>query len=340
MERWPPARDAFLSGSGDPLRIMLVAPWFDYGMVRRGLSYEQTHFATTLQGLGYDVSCFDFLQLAHKHGQRDMNRMLRDVALRVRPDLAFFVLFKDEIEPASLEWMNELGVTTFNWFCDDQWRYEDFSSRWAPRFNWVSTTSSEAHGKYSRDDHTNVLKTQWGFAPTLFRFATDEHRKDIDVLFVGQPHSDRRQVIGRMEKQGISVQAFGHGWPRGKVTFSEVLSLFRRSKVVLGLSNDSSGRTRQVKGRDFEVPASGAFYLTSENPELNSYFTPGLEVATYSSIEQLTDQTRYYLSNNSERESIARSGWERSHNEHSYVHRFREIFSAMGFIPQRTHVNR
>ena len=58
---------------------------------------------------------------------------------------------------------------------------------------------------------------------------------------------------------------------------------------------------------------------------------PGDEVVTFTDVHSLADQIRYYLSHDDERQSIAAAGHARTIREHTYVHRFADIFSRLGF---------
>ena len=44
----------------------------------------------------------------------------------------------------------------------------------------------------------------------------------------------------------------------------------------------------------------------------------------------LVEKVRYYLKHEDERAAIAQAGYERTLREHTYVHRFRDIFGQMG----------
>jgi spore maturation protein CgeB len=85
----------------------------------------------------------------------------------------------------------------------------------------------------------------------------------------------------------------------------------------------------QIKGRNFEIPGSGGFLLTSLTDDLPEYYVPGREVAAYTDFDDLADKVRYYLAHDQEREAIRRAGYERTLREHTYVHRFSAIFSTM-----------
>ncbi len=327
--RFPQEEQIFSRDGRRPLRILLACMRYDYGSRRRGLSYEETHFAGTLKDWGYEVVHFDFVELARRYGTGRMNEMLRECAVRTTPDIAFFVLFRDELEPDTIQFLREQDVLTINWFCDDQWRYESFSRSWAPFFDMVTTTSDAAFYRYLADGYDNVLKTQWAFNPYIFKREASPRVKDLDITFVGQPHGDRREVISALIDNGLRVEAYGYGWPNGRISYGRMIELYRRSAIVLGLSNDSSGEVQQIKGRDFEVPAVRACHATAYHPELGGYFEIGREIVCYEGVDELIGLCHELLASR-QHEEIARAGLERAWREHTYVHRFGEIFSAAG----------
>jgi spore maturation protein CgeB len=323
--------DSVFSRDGKrPARLLLVMMESDYGSPRRGLSYEHFHLFGTLAEWGFEIVHFDFMRLMQAYGRDAMNEMLQECVVQCVPDVAVFVMFSDELYPDAVEAVRDRGVLTLNWFCDDQWRYEGFSSNWAPRFDYVVTTSEKAIEKYRRDGHQNVLKSQFGFNP--YRFSPYKSHEDAlyDVTFIGQPHGDRKQMVSALREAGLDVTTFGYGWPEGKLLYGQMLDVFNKSKIVLGLSNDWRGETAQVKGRDFEVPALGSLYVTALNHELESYFTGGEELLFYTDTEHLIEICRDMLKSDSEREQIALRGQQRAWADHTYVHRFSDVFAGAG----------
>jgi spore maturation protein CgeB len=90
----------------------------------------------------------------------------------------------------------------------------------------------------------------------------------------------------------------------------------------------------QIKGRNFEIPGCGGFTLTGLAENLSDYYTPGRDVASFATPDQLVQQLRHYLAHPDERRAIAESGYRRTLRAHTYVHRFTEIFQTMGFASQ------
>lgn len=316
---------------GRRLRIVYVAMRHDYGSPARGLSFEEHAFYHSLLMMGHELLRFDFMALSRHHSRMGVNRMLLDAVYRYAPDLMFCVLFRDELDPRAVKEVSEQTPTaTFNWFTDDHWRYETFSRRWAPAFNWVSTTSAEAHGKYRRDGFGHAILTQWACNPHLFRPLGLPRTRG--ATFIGQPHGDRRRVIAGLRRTGIAVETWGQGWPAGRISQREMLRVINESKVNLNLSNASRGGVEQVKGRDFEVPGCGGFLLTRASPEIDRCYEVGREIVCYRDAADLTEKIRHYLAHDDEREAIAAAGYRRVLAEHTYEHRFAAVFDRMGLL--------
>ncbi len=92
-------------------------------------------------------------------------------------------------------------------------------------------------------------------------------------------------------------------------------------------------RREQIKGRTFEIPGTGGFLLTGAVEHLDEYYVPGREVALFSSPQELIEQIRFHLAHDEEREAIREAGYQRTLRDHTYVHRFRALFRAMGLAP-------
>lgn len=190
-----------------------------------------------------------------------------------------------------------------------------------------------------------------------------------DVTFVGVPHGDRKQVVAKIKEAGVRIECWGGGWPNGRISQEGMLEVFSTSKINLNLTkssdlmslkalakvfwyrrNDHSYRLyspsmwldnlksllnkkrEQIKGRNFEVPGTGGFLLTSSADNLSDYYTDGKELVIFNGIDDLIAKAKYYIEHDEEREKIAKAGYERTLREHTYEQRFREIFKATGVI--------
>ena len=115
----------------------------------------------------------------------------------------------------------------------------------------------------------------------------------------------------------------------------DLIRMFSRSRVSLGFataghSHLGDRRLTHLRLREFEAPMSGALYLTEDQPELAEYFEPGKEVLTYTDRDDLLEKVRYVLGHPEHAERIRRAGLERARREHTWQHRFGQLFAALG----------
>lgn len=325
------------------MRILYVALKYDYNNPAQGLSFEHYNFYDTLVHLGHEVIYFDFGSLVKEIGPEAMNRRLLEIVRAEKPYLLFSVLFDQELDPRTIRDISEnTDTVTLNWFCDDHWRFDNYSRFWAPCFNWVVTTANSALPKYKKIGYKNVVKSQW--ACNHFAYRKLDLPLKYDVTFVGLPHGNRRQVIRALLEAGINVCVWGNGWESGRLSQEEMIRVFNQSRINLNLSNSFVWRRKrrfmfwknwqlpldQIKGRNFEVPGCGGFLLTGNAENLRDYYVEDKEIVTFHGARDLIDKVRYYLAHGGERSTIAQAGYARTMRDHTYEKRFQSIFTQIG----------
>lgn len=336
------------------MRILFVAPLYDYGMVERGYGFEYYNFYEPLLDMGHEVSYFDVN--GAPAGDRVSGALL-DKVERDKPDLLFACLFRDELRPDVIRQISDGGATTtYNWFCDDHWRFDSFTRLWAPSFNFVSTTAKSALPRYAEAGIANVLSTQWAAATKRYR--PDDLPLRYDVTFVGQKYGDRGDVLESVRKAGIDVETWGTGWGvrrfdrwllsrRGisklggtrilrhqegatRCSQEEMVAIFEQSRISLNLTEPSQGSERQIKGRTFEIPACRGVLLTGPAEGVEEYFEPGREMVVYDDATEIPQLCRSLLADDARLARIREAGYRRTIAEHTYRHRFTTLFDQMG----------
>lgn len=335
------------------MRILYVGMKYDYGKPMQGYSFEHYNFFDSLVNMGNDVIYFDFMTLMQQHGRDWMNNRLLEIAKEADADLMFTVLFKDELDKKSVKKISDsVGMVTLNWFCDDHWRFDNFSREWAPCFDYVVTTAASALPKYEKIRYENVIKSQWACNNFLYRKMSLPLKHD--VTFVGQPHGNRRSIVRALKDARINVLTWGNGWESGRVTQEEMIKIFNQSRINLNLSNSSnkilisklkallkldrneslSKQNDQIKGRNFEIPGCGGFVLTGKADNLEDYYQDGKEIICFETINDIIENINYFTEHEDERVMIAEAGYARTLSEHTYVHRFNDIFGKVGLGKQ------
>lgn len=329
------------------MRILYVAMADDYGDPSRGPSFEEVNFRSALEGMGHEVVPFDFMAETREHGKPEMNGRLLALAKETSPDLSFFVLFEHEIDPQTIRGVSRAGGPAVNWFADDHWRFDRFTRHFAPAFDWSVTTDRNSVPKYRAMGVDRVVLSQW--ACNRYAYDRTADGLEYDVTFVGQSYGDRPATVERLRAEGVSVECWGYGWPSGRLGHEEMVRVFGASRINLNLSAAFSPprtlrarvgslirrerhepRKSQIKGRTFEVPGSGGFLLTDHVPYLEEYLTPGKEIGTFESSDDLVTRVVWWLAHEEERSAVAEAGYRRVRSEHTYDHRFAAIFERIG----------
>ncbi len=317
-------------------KLLYIGMQYDYGDRRRGFSYEHRNFHQPLRSYcakeGWEFLHFDFMERGWEIGQDGMTSELFDLAKKERPDCVFAVLFDFHKDPRHdvFRRISALGAVTVHWFCDDHWRFGNYSSVIAPNFDLVTTTASSSLQKYRGIGMGGrVIKTQWACNHELY--VPRDVEKDVAVSFVGQPHGNRAEVLRHLLAAGLDLRVFGFGWSdRPRIPFHQMVRLFSRSRINLNLSNASTSCGEQIKGRNFEIPGTRSFLLTGRADNLEEYYADGKEVVTFETREELADKCRYFLSRDAERNRIAENAYRRTLAEHTWHHRFEPIFREAG----------
>lgn len=314
-----------------PLRILYIARKYSQGQRNRGFSHSENHFLGSLVNMGHMIFRLDYPN--DQASGRLITNIMQDTVARYNPDVLFTVLAKDEIAREAIQEIStQTGTVTINYFCDDDWRFDTFTTHWAPAFNWSLTNSQAAMPKYDGINYENVIYMQWGYNHYLYKKLDLPHI--YPVSFIGQAHGSRRQVINELEQKGIKVHTWGVGWKTGSITQLQMVKIINQSQINLNLSEASVPGVIEVKGRDTEIPGCGGFLLTgAPEDEISSYYNIDRDIVHYTSTTELFEKTKYYLAHDEERKEIAQTGYLHTLTRHTYEHRFNSIFRKIGLLP-------
>lgn len=164
-------------------------------------------------------------------------------------------------------------------------------------------------------------------------FAPMDVVRDIPISFVGSAYGFRPRIVQGLQRHHIPLRVFGRGWARGEFARDPV-EIFNRSHINLGMGEAAYSQTlTNVKGRDFEIPATGGgAYLTSYNADLAQHYVVGEEILCYRGADDLVEQARHYLARPGLTAAIAARARARSLLEHRWLHRYRAICELLGIL--------
>lgn len=113
----------------------------------------------------------------------------------------------------------------------------------------------------------------------------------------------------------------------GVQTLTEMPKIFHLSKINLNMTVKPIQTGLPL--RIFDILGCGGFLMTNYQSELTEYFDIGVDLESYSSLEELADKCSYYLTHEDERRMIAQNGYEKVCALHTYPHRIREMISCI-----------
>lgn len=206
-----------------------------------------------------------------------------------------------------------------------------------------------------------IQNTDWlaeGFEPSIYKYdrITDQERTlySCDVTLVGKLESDnpsymeRWKLVKRIVDENINFKWWGPRIRRKIGTFVLGLLLSKVSRAYGGrfvwnetyakaihlskifIARDAYPQVNMsMSARAFTALGLGAFYLTYPTKGMEQLFTPGKELVTFETPDEMVEKIKYYLAHDDERKSIAQAGQARALAEHTYEHRFRRMFDIL-----------
>ncbi len=110
-------------------------------------------------------------------------------------------------------------------------------------------------------------------------------------------------------------------------SLTEMPKIFNLSKINLNITMRpiQTGLSLRI----FDVLGSGGFLISNYQAEIETMFTPGVDLETYGSIDELVDKCAYYLEHEDQRKQIALSGYNKVKSMYTVEHRMKQMIGNM-----------
>jgi spore maturation protein CgeB len=295
---------------GEEKKILIVCQGKDY-LDNSKVGFELMTWTKPLEDFG-DVFVFQY-DVALKHfGKSGMIDEFEKMLNIIEPDMIFHPTYKDTIPAKNWQEISNI-FTTVCWNSDDDRRFDSFSKEYGKSFTYSITTYPDI---YNKMDHPGRILSAWGANTSYFY----PREKTIDVSFCGQKYGNRFSMLA-----GLGIECYGSGWDNGFLDFKEMAEVLGKSKISINFSGGADGNP-QVKLRPFEICASGALCLCEYVEDLKDFYVADREIVFFKTGDELENLIDYYSKHPDRAEVIAKAGYERTIEKHTWKNRFTAIF--------------
>jgi spore maturation protein CgeB len=272
-----------------------------------------------LQKLGHEVYLYDTVNPAEKN--------FKKVVDNFKPDLIFCCFTGDKNITPYEPWEDiaretQSGRTkTFNWYCDDQWRFDNFSRVTCWNFNCVSTPDPNYISEYKKIGYSNILEGIWHANADLYPLIQFD-KKDIPLSFMGAVTPSRQTFFNLCD---LPIQTASN------LTHDQMMSFFSRSQIGINLSKNDNDvlKKTQIKQRIFEITAGQSMLFTEYHKGIEKYYTVDREIVTFQTIEECRLKGEFLLKNPQIVKRIAEAGYVRFCREHESSKRLSKLLNEI-----------
>jgi spore maturation protein CgeB len=280
----------------------------------------------------------------------DENEEFVSIVSKVRPDL-LLIIQNDHIFPATLEKIKKVlpcPVVGYAWDDPfnkynnhDKYRKSNFING-MHLYDSVFVFDTFYADEIKRRGAENVKYLPLATNPNRYKdiSVTEQDRRDYsyDVCFIGMPFENRVEMLEHL--RGYNLGIFGDHWReyfirkgqktpsyyRGKATGETVNKIYLSSKIALNIHHPQS--IEGLNTRTFDIPACGAFEMVDYKKSLEKHFKIDKEIVAFKDVDELKSKIDFYLKNDDLRKTISAHGKQRVLNEHTWVHRAKEVIAA------------
>ena len=258
------------------------------------------------------------------------------------PDLVF-AMAQAPLNHQALKRLKRDGVTTCMWFVED-FRLFTYWKSFAPFYDVFAIIQKEPFiSELAAIGQPNAiylpLAAQPDFHKPIDLTSVEQRKFGSDISFMGAGYPNRRIAFRELVNHDFKI--WGTEWDGdhvleplvqmkgARVTPEECVKIFNASKINLNLHSSIQADELVTYGdfinpRTFELAACGAFQLVDKRQLMPEAFEDD-ELATFDSIEELSEKINYFLSNPNECEAVIQKAQTRVLSEHTYQKRMKTL---------------
>lgn len=138
--------------------------------------------------------------------------------------------------------------------------------------------------------------------------------KIYDWNFTGNHQPDRHPILETAKSAGLKhiIRGLGHIEETYLCSYEEAAIIYNQSKITLTITAPRFQHlSKYFSDRLGMGMCAGSFSLTNYQPQLEELFHKGLHLDWYTNNDELVEKIKWYSEHDSEREKIARHGYER-----------------------------
>lgn len=304
----------------------------------------------TLQSLGHEVRVFDFghpglwARALKKFSQAAftdwLHRRLLRLADAFQPEV-FLTIFGMDLKEPLLKTIRRRGVITICWWLNDPFQLRRSLAQ-APWYDYYFTNARGCLPLYREAGVPRVFYLPVGCYPEVHR-RREQVEKTHAVCFAGDWSPGREEMLSVLARD-FPVAIWGP-WKKhlapyselrplivkdGFFTPGEMAEIFNRSLVVLNIHTWYGKWDCGVNPRVFEANGCGVLQLCDFKEEIPGHYLPDQEIVLYRSLPELKDRLAWYLDHPEAAREVGFRGSLRTHREHTYAHRLKEMFALCG----------
>jgi spore maturation protein CgeB len=183
----------------------------------------------------------------------------------------------------------------------------------------------------------------WGADPELFRPLPVE--KTTDVFFYGYGEKFRAEWIDALVVEpsrrlpAVDFTLGGNDFRAdagaaryvGDVPFNVFANAISAARINLNITRRSHATVpASSTSRPFELAMSGAAIVSNPHEGIERWFEPGRELVVVSSADEAVATYEELLGDGGRAEELGRAARERALDEHTYLHRARQLLALIG----------